>query len=364
MATSISDLLATLDHATQVSSINPGDAASAMHQSSRALSTIHAEGLGQVYPPSCIDSIRRLGEACAIASSSFDREPGRVADLTGVLADAIATLHTELADADRWVVATLLAAVTRRCANAIRSSGPYADVPELLSVLDRADELQQVATITPPDVDRIRGLDAPIPTTWRSAGLSADSAILDATAALAAQFRRRDRPPATVRELIAVCHVASHVAEHLGIDADTGERMSEVWEKARNTLTQYSDGIPLPPPGQPRSDLLLRAMAVETTVQRAGINATNQPAGHRTAVTAEASRQLQRLAAACRADLTKIAPTLIVLPGRAPISDDRAAEWLRREPFRVTAPDLQSGSDVLRQVSEAGAPRAGIGAVI
>jgi len=33
---------------------------------------------------------------------------------------------------------------------------------------------------------------------------------------------------------------------------------------------------------------------------------------------------------------------VIVLPGGRPLTNDRVGEWLRDEPFRITAPDLKS----------------------
>jgi hypothetical protein len=226
-------------------------------------------------------------------------------------------------------------------------------VPALLGVLDRVGELQRTAAVVPPDPDRVRGLDAPIPTIWTRPGLSADTAVVDATAALAAEFRRRDRPTATVRELVAVCHVASHVAEHFSAGGDNSGEATVLWVRARDTLTQYSDGIPLPPPGQPRSNLLQQAMRVESNLQRVErleLSPALSP-GHRDNDASNALRHLRRLANACSAEVGRIRPTLVVLPGRTPISDERTGEWLRREPFRATPPDLAPALTVLHDAA-------------
>jgi hypothetical protein len=350
VATSIADLLTALDQATQCAPIGAGDGSRALQHAGRILNTLQVEGLGRDYPPRCAAAIRRLAESSADVAAALAQRAGHIGDLVGVLGDAVGTLRRELADTDRWTIAVLLAPIMRRCAHAIRDSGPYADVPELLGVLDRAAELQHTAAVTPPDPNRVRGLDAAIPTTWRRTGLSADAAVLDATATLAAEFRRRERPPATVRELIAVCHVASHVAERLAVGDPAGEvPPAEIWTQARNTLTQYTDGIPLPPPGQPRSNLLLQAMRVEAAVQRAdAVRGTASSSGRQRSLATDAQRQLQRLASACHAELGRIGPTLTVVPGRRPLSDQRVAEWLRREPFRATSPDIVPALDTLR----------------
>lgn len=355
MATSIRDLLSVLDDASQAP-IDPGDAAEALHHASRTLSAVRADGLGRDYPPDCLDAIRRLNDACAEAAASFAREPGRITDLTAVLADAVATLHDELADADRWALATELAPVARRCAQAIRQSGPYGAVPELLTVLDRADEFQRTAAITPPNPDRLRGVDAPIPITWRSNGMSADAAVLDATAALVAEFRRRDRSPATMRELVAVSHVASRAAAYLlRADGTSAASVADAWTRARGTLVQYTDGIALPAPGEPRSALLQKAMRVEVEVRRATGPAQQLESrpGHRASVEVEARRQLSRLANACHAELGRIAPTLVVLPGAAPLTNERVGEWLRHKPFRAAPPDLLPALRILESAARA-----------
>lgn len=353
MATSISDLLSTLDNAAQRHRVDGRDAAGALRHASRILGAVRADRLGRDYPPDCLDSIRRLDQACADVAASFERGAGRIADLTGVLADAVSTLHEELAASDRWAIASQLAPITRRCAQAIRHAGPYQDVPELLSLIDRADELQRIAAITPPDPARVRGLDAPIPTTWRPAGLSTDAAVLDAVASLAAEFRRHDRAPASVRELIAVCHVASGVAAHLLPTPDPdGVHTSGVWIRARNTLSQYTDGLVLPAPGEPRSALLLKAMRVETELRRPTAATLPEECSPRRVIASETQKQLRRLANACHAELGRIAPTLVVLPGDRPLTNDRVGEWLRHEPFRVTPPDLQPALAALEPASD------------
>jgi hypothetical protein len=359
VATSIGDLLATLDQATQTNAIAAADAAGALDHTSRALRTLHSDGLGRDYPPGCLDAIRRLQDACSTAAVAFEHEPRRVSDLAGVLADAVATLRRELVDADRWAVATYTASIVRRCAQSIRESGPYKNVPELLGLFDRSDELQRAAAITPPDPARIRGLDAPIPTTWRPAGLSTDAAVLDAVASLAAEFRRHDRAPASVRELIAVCHVASGVAARLLPTPDPeGPTPSDTWKRARDTLVQYTDGIALPAPGEPRSSLLLKAMRVETELRRPGAATLSEERSPRRSIASEAQNQLRRLANACHAEIGRIAPTLVVLPGDRPLTNDRVGEWLRHEPFRVTLADVQPALVVLQQAANLGLPPA------
>jgi hypothetical protein len=186
--------------------------------------------------------------------------------------------------------------------------------------------------------------------------MSVDAAVLDATAALVAEFRRRDRAPATMRELIAVSHVASRAAAYL-LPADGADEASvaDAWTRARGTLVQYTDGIALPAPDQPRSALLQKAMRVEVEVRRVSEQAPNSDVrpSLRASLDAEARRQLSRLANACHAELGRIAPTLMVLPGDAPLTNDRVGEWLRHEPFRAAPPDLLPALRTLESAARA-----------
>jgi hypothetical protein len=99
MATSISDLLTTLDGHTRSQFIDPVDAARALHHVVRVLDAVRSDGLGRDYPPDCITVIRRLGESCADVAAGFDdprQEPGDISNLAGVLGDAVGTLNREL----------------------------------------------------------------------------------------------------------------------------------------------------------------------------------------------------------------------------------------------------------------------------
>jgi hypothetical protein len=97
-------------------------------------------------------------------------------------------------------------------------------------------------------------------------------------------------------------------------------------------------------------------MRVEVEVRRATDPAQQLESrpGHRASVEVEARRQLSRLANACHAELGRIAPTLVVLPGAAPLTNDRVGEWLRHEPFRVAPPDLVLALAALEHVADIG----------
>lgn len=361
MVTCVDDLLTALgQETTGQNSHDPGDAARALHFTSRTLNRIRADGIGRHAPQVCDDTIRRLADSCDYAATAFEQQPGRVSDLTGATADGVATLHHDLSDAARLVVAARLAPIARRCAAAIMASGPYSQVPELLAVADRARELQRaVAVAIPSELSRMHGLDAPIPTTLRYARLSPAAAVLESTAVLVAELRRRDRERLTLRELVAVCHVASRVAEGLVGEEWSGEGkpsdgLPATWRTARDTLTLYSDGIPLPPPTAGRSIALRKAVSVEAAARRAslGVPTAVKPAPDCSPdVPRKGARQLQLLANACEAELTKIAHTLVVTPGARPISERRTAEWLRTQPFPVEPDDLRRGLSALRHAA-------------
>lgn len=350
MATSIDDLLTALDHTTAGGHPeNTEDAARALHYCARILTRLETDGLGADLPGYCARAVRHLAGACGDVAAAFEQQPGRVSELAGALGDAIGTLHRELTETDRWIIAARLAPVARRCAASIRDCGPYQTVPEILAVSDRCRELQRAVASEPPRLNVASGLDIPIPSTYLHADRTIHADIANAVGALLAEFRRNERPPATVRELVAVCHVAARLAETL-IPAASGRELAVAWTNARETIGLFSDGIPLPPPGVSRTRILQSAMRIESALRRLDLDPSGEPSAYSLASrssTLPARRWLVHLAGACRTELVRIGPTLVVPPGPRSLSDDRIHQWLRHESFRATPPDIHVAVQVL-----------------
>ena len=341
MATSIDDLLTALDQATRSGgSENARDASRALYYGNRVLRQVHAEDGWPKLPAYCQNSVRRLAESCADTAIAFEQHPGRISDLVGALSDAVAAQRRELSGADRWAIATRLAPVARRCAAIIVNSGPLAAVPELLGVGDRSRQLQRAAVTEPPKLDGLRALDAPIPSGHLDAGAGPNTVILEELSALIAELRSKDRNPATVREIVGVCHAASRVASQFGRTTDQRQQVLDAWKRARDAVGMFTDGIALPPPGATRSRILEAAMRLETAIRHAELQDLSHRAHIRAGESAVAMRCLQRLSVACEAEFRAIGSTLFVPPGPCPLSDGRVRQWLRRDTFRATPPDL------------------------
>ena len=356
MVTSIDDLLTVLDHQTRNGRSDDAlDAARALHHSGRLLSRLETEEPWSDLPAYCQHAARRLGESCTEVATAFEQRAGRVSDLAGALGDAIAAQRNEVSHADRWAIAARLGPIARRCAAVIIQSGPYESVPELLALGDRSRELQRAAVSAPPHLHQLRALDAPIPSGHSDAGADVNSVILEELSGLIGEFRKRDRHPATVREIVAVCHVASRVAGH--ILGSKGQQGVDAWTKARDTIGLFADGIALPPPGVARSRILEAAMRSEAAIRHAGIEAVRGArAGHAdigAGAPAAAMRCLRDLSTVCQTEVAAIGPTLAVPPGARPLSDDRVRQWLRKDAFRATLPDLFVALAALRSAGHA-----------
>jgi hypothetical protein len=358
MATSIDDLLTVLDHETASNSASdPRDAARALHWCSRLLTYLRTDGIAADIAPKRDDAVRRLAEACADSATAFEHGQGRHGDLVAVTHDAVQCLRRDTTDSDRWTAAIRLAVPARRWAVAIARSGPYADVPQLLSVADRSTELLHVAAASTPNLAELNGHDLPIPTTLWHPRISPARAVVETTANLAAEFRLRGREPMTVRELVAVSHAAARVAAY--VEANTGfatsteqsnsTSPSDAWRTARNTLALYADGARLARVQGSRSQVMIHTMRVDVAVQRTLVGASacapepNAEAivlnGHRTEA-ARVMRSLQLLAAASQAELIRIRPMIFVPHGPKPLHESRVGEWLRHRTFAAQPPDL------------------------
>lgn len=376
MATCLDDLLTTLDLTTaDRRTLNPGDAARALDRTARLLARLRGHGLNtpdasrdasvreQAPPaanrrpvPTARDgAARRLADACAQAALTVEPTPGRVSELVAVTGDAVGSLGRALTAEDRWAAAVRLAIPARRCARAI-AAGRYAYIPHLHAVADRSRELTRVAAMDPPDLARMSGHDVLLAAVVSPADAMPTQAVLDAVARLAADFRRDPRPPATVREIIGVCHAASVVADI----ADFAERSAELsvataWRAARDTVALYSDGIPRPEPGQ--SELLLHAARLDHATRRAatdpnGAGVLRVADRHDLAV---AARHLHHIARGCHDELDRIQPSLHVRPGATPLNEQRVGEWLSHKTFRVTLYDLRPALDALNTADAASA---------
>jgi hypothetical protein len=133
---------------------------------------------------------------------------------------------------------------------------------------------------------------------------------------------------------------------------------ADAWTRARDAVGLFADGIALPPLGAARSRILETAMRLETAIRRADLQQRLDVSAGRCAA---AIRCLRRLAVACETEFAAIGPTLSVPPGPRPLSDDRVRQWLRKDTFRATPPDLFVALAKLRSAGRASGTRPGAG---
>jgi hypothetical protein len=301
------------------------------------------------------DVIRRLADACAQVGIAFDRGAGRCGDLVGVLSDAIERPGTGLGHEDRWAIAIRISTPARRFARTIATSGPYADVPQLLSVADRSRELVHIAALDPPQLGLVGALDQPI--SMPSRGVDARMAkVAEATALLLGEFRRVGRDPMTSRELVAIAHASSRVAGHaelLGMTPEDDTSATCAWQSARDMVARYSDGMPVARTEFAHSRVI--DAALNSAVTRAGRSleltcdgATAQALKH-----ARIGFLLERMAICCAVEFERIGVRLVVSGGQRPLHEDRVGEWLRHEPFGARPPDLLPAIEALRAAGTA-----------
>ena len=129
-----------------------------------------------------------------------------------------------------------------------------------------------VAAASPPDLAELHGHDLPIAPALDYPEITPARTVVEMTASLAAEFRLRGRDPMTVRELLAVCQVATRVAAYRGGERrhrrPTGPSRASSLAKRGVTpgtvLALYTDGARLrASSSESRSRVLAHAMQIE-----------------------------------------------------------------------------------------------------
>ena len=354
MATSVADLLATLDHDRHSSfGHDPLDASHALRRIHLLLERLREDGIGASPAQPLRDDVsRRLSEACETAAAAFPGTDGRLTDLVAITTDAVGRLRPELTDDDRWSIAAALPITARHCQNLITSSGPYRYVPQLAVITDRCGELVRVAASDPPHPGRLVGIDTPIPRSDLSPGLTPARVAAESIAELVSYFRRGTDEPMSMRQLLAVCRAAEQTAAAGVIvfadptEAQRSQAAQRAWVVARRTLSNFLDE-----PRGPRADpsrLMLTAARVHTGLTRAVGELTEPVAAADLQNLRFAGAQLPRLAAGCSLEFARKADALLVDQRAGPLYPTRTPEWLARHPFRAHASDLPPALNALR----------------
>jgi hypothetical protein len=234
-------------------------AVAAFHHVARALEHLYASRpAGQFTPEDRPGPVTELIAVASSAARCWPQAGGRVADLIGVAADAVATRSRQFDDAQRWAISVVLAETARRAVDTARQFAPYADVPHLIAVREAAVACEQRAAQRPAAADPT-ALDRLIPGTARAGGISA---IVDAVAALHAGTITRPHAHWRMAEVVitinaaqvAAAHAASYVAH---LPAEPGRHpwrrpsvtAPEAWSTARLLCRPFDDTTKFRTPG-------------------------------------------------------------------------------------------------------------------
>ena len=338
MATSLDDLLTAI-YATARTGTGSDDAAEALRWSARLLGRLREDGGLLLTDPLRDLAARRLEDACRYAATSFPGEAGGASELVAVTHDVVGRLRDQLSHDDRWVITTNLAMATRRFAGTIARSGPYASVPELPSVAECAREVLYLAAARPVQLDRLRGLDLPIP----SPQPIDTGSVIAAAAELVGELGRTGREVLTMREVTAACHAAYQLAAYTAIGARPhgtdvafpAHQLARSWNDVREIVALYADASPQ----TGATSVLGRAIRLDEAVRHALSSGTDtlrlDDANLRLT-----SRYLGRLAATCHRETVGLGSKLVVPHGLKPLSEEHVAIWLKRQSIVVTDADL------------------------
>jgi hypothetical protein len=355
VSTSIDDLLTTLDfESRRFGPKDPGDAARALERCARILNRLREDLPETDEARTRDDFTRRLADSCSQAGIAFEGAPGRLGDLVGVLGDAAGLAGFGLGYDERWAIAVRIATPARRLAAVIAASGPFADVPQLLAVADRSRELLRAAAVRPPRLPELSRLDRPITSTLTGRSGAPVAEIVEMTARLVSEFPRYCREPMTVRELVAIGHASSRVAEYLesaaGSPGEADTSTTRAWQRARDAVAMYSDGMATVRASFTTSRVIHAALAVDSATARAA-RAGELSLQDREVTPHEYARLrqlLQQIASASLTEFERIGARLFVSGGDTPLHEDRVGEWLRHETFRARPPDLRPGIAALQ----------------
>lgn len=344
MATSIADLLAHADRASRGADLTASAAAKALQHAGRLLADLGSDN-DDTTSDARWPSVDALSAACDRAGTTFEGGPGRLVDLVAVVADAAGRLRRELTLDDRWTIAISTAFITRRCAAAIASSGPYAQVPQVRAVIDSSRDLVRAAAASPPEPDFLSGLQAPIAGGGLRPGLAPGRVVLESTAALLAEFRSRSRDPLTTTQLIGVCHAAESVYARLaesGVDA--ARPGAQAWRTVRGAIACLADVPDRRRPGW--SPVLEWARRLDDALDAA------RPSD--LADVRVAAVYLPQLANATSSELDRIQRRLVIGAGPRPLSEQHVADWLACRTTPATPTGLTVVSEALARADRAG----------
>ena len=259
MATSIRDLLQTLENEAPYSAGTPRqarDAAGSLDELGRVLRRLTDDGLEQSVNGSREEIARDLAESCAHNALGVEQDQsGRLTALAGAVADTVGSVREELGRDERWAIAAEIAATVRVVSTyaADRNGRRTAD---LAWTHLTARSLAAQAVQDPPRPTSLAILDRPVPRPMLPPDMPASRAAMESLVVLSDRLRRATaglaRRPSLL-EVFAVSRAAESTTRYGAIAAailagrarpDT-LLASAIWYQVRDRLRPFTDAAPL-----------------------------------------------------------------------------------------------------------------------
>jgi len=337
MATSIRDLLDTLDLALAAEIGEPvdaaRDAARLLKIAGPMLDRLADAGLDPLADGQRATAARCLAVACAEAAEAFVPRHGRCSDLLGAASDLVELRASELTRSDRGYVTEAIGNATRIAVRRLESSGPYGQVGVLAAVRYRSAQLSRAYAAHPPNAVRLGGIDRPVPLGSIPPDASPECLLYESMCDLTDQLRHNDGP-LTVRQLRAVLlackEVARAAAARLGnLDSGVG------WDAAEQISKQFVDGRR--PDHHPSDRLMLCATRIQHVLAKTPSYTDVHPSAELLPIAAQAVAKRIR----------GVAGRWIITHGSDHFSEARVGEWLRGQSFIARSGDLQPLRELL-----------------
>jgi hypothetical protein len=254
LATSLWDLTAPISTLTDIAQPDltlADEAISALGHAARALSSLAGARSQHRHIARRQLVMRELSSACQTAASRWRPAPGRLPDLTAVVADIAATRCPPLPDDGGWSAAIHMAKIAGHCVAAATRFPPYTRAPELVRVSRMVAMLDQLATFDKPARNH-RALHAAIPIPELPQDPSPALCVEESAAGLAGALEREALTStlhlyAVIAAAVAAESVARNgttVASSLQPVTGSGpwEQAPSAWRVVQAALTRFDDG--------------------------------------------------------------------------------------------------------------------------
>jgi hypothetical protein len=331
MGTSIRDLIDTLG--TELgrpaeSAAQAGrDAARLLEIAGRMLNHLADQGLDPTGERSRGEAVRSLAALCERASATFVRGRGRCSDLLGATSDLVSIRRDELNRSDRAYITIAVGEAVRLAARRIAESGPYEKTSAIAEVRYCATQVALAYAARAPVAERIGALDRPLPRGSIPIECTAGQTLLDSMSTIVDTLKQR-WPLASAREMSGIASAMEALQGECN-RRDVKVVSSVDWVELQRIANMVIDGE-----SRQRANLapLMGAVTHVHMALRETIDANEIEI---------AATMVQSVAVVAAVHVERSVGQWIVPVGERQLSEDRVAEWLRRETLILNRLDVR-----------------------